>query len=274
MMGQDLLFPMLIAKLMRKNVVLALAVSSVRSSEAQNDIFSKPLFFLSKINCTLSEKIIVYSKNLIKEWDLEKYRNKIYIAHEHFLDFDKFKMKKKFGERDNLVGYIGRLSEEKGTLNFVKAIPEISKEKDIGGDGQLREEIEKYFDDETLYDKVNLAGWIPHDKLPDYLNELKLIVLPSYTEGLPNVMLEAMACGTPVIVTDRCGIADFVDKVGYVVEYDKDQLRNAIFKILSDEGLRKRFGEEGRRFVKGVFGWDRIERKVEKIYKDIIVGVF
>ncbi len=80
-------------------------------------------------------------------------------------------------------------------------------------------------------------------------------------------MLEACACGTPVIVTDRCGIADIVNKVGYVVEYDKDQLRDAIIKILSDEGLRRRFGENGKRLVGVEFGWDPIVRKIEGIYE-------
>jgi len=223
--GDSLLLPMLTAKLLREKVVLAFAGSSVGTIKSANDNFFKPVEILSKINCMLSNRIILYSPNLIKEWNLEKYRNKISIVHRHFLDFDKFKMKKKFGERDNLVGYIGRLSEEKGTLNFVKAILEIIKERDdleflIGGDGQLRGEIKKYLDENDLTDRVKLTGWIPHDELPDYLNELKLVVLPSYTEGLPNIMIEAMACGTPVLATPVGGIPDVIkdSETGFIME--------------------------------------------------------
>ena len=80
-----------------------------------------------------------------------------------------------------------------------------------------------------------------------------------------------IACGTPVIVTDRCGIADVVDgKVGYVVEYDKDQLRDVIFKVLSDEELRRRFGEEGRRLVEEQFALNKVVEKVEKVYLSLI----
>jgi glycosyltransferase involved in cell wall biosynthesis len=158
---------------------------------------------------------VLIGHSQIRDWNLEKYRDKISIAHKHFLDFDKFKIKKKFREKGNLVGYIGRFSEEKGMLNFVKAIPEIIKERSdveflIGGDGQLQNKIENYLDENNLTDRVNLAGWIPHDKLPDYLNELKLVVLPSYTEGLPNIMLEAMACGTPVLATPVGAIPDVI----------------------------------------------------------------
>ena len=118
-------------------------------------------------------------------------------------------------ERENLIGCIGRLSEEKGTLNFVEAIPQIIKERSdveflIGGDGQLRNGIENYLNENNLTDRVQLTGWVPHDKLPDYLNELKLVVLPSYTEGLPNLMLEAMACGTPILATPVGAIPDVI----------------------------------------------------------------
>jgi len=213
--GDTLILPLLTAKLSRKKVVLVFAGSSILTEKANNGSLYKLLEFLSNINLTLSNRVILYSPNLIKEWNLEKYKDKICIAHKHFLDFDKFKIKKKFDERENLVGYIGRLSEEKGILNFVKAISEIIKKRDdlkilIGGDGQSRDKIEKYLDGNNLNDKVKLVGWIPHDKLPDYLNELKLVVLPSYTEGLPNLMLEAMACGTPVLATPVGAIPDII----------------------------------------------------------------
>ena len=64
---------------------------------------------------------------------------------------------------------------------------------------------------ENLNNKVELTGWIPHDELPDYSNMLKLIVLPSYTEGLPNIMLEVMACGTPVLATPVGAIPDVIN---------------------------------------------------------------
>ena len=274
--GSYLLLPMLTAKLLRKKVVLAFAGSSILSLKSANDNLFKLVKILSKINCTLTNRIIIYSPNLIKEWNLEKYKDKICIAHEHFLDFNKFKMKKKFGERDNLVGYIGRLSEEKGVLNFVKAIPEISKEKGdleflIGGDGQLCNKIKKHLDENNLTDKVNIVGWIPHDKLPDYLNELNLVVLPSYTEGLPNLMLEAMACGTPVLATPVGAIPDIIidGETGFIMKSNSPEcIAENVMRALEHPDL-ERVVENARVLVEREFTYEVAVELYRKILKEL-----
>ena len=274
--GDGLLLPMLTAKLLRKKVVLAFASSSILGLKSTNDNLFKPVEILSKINCTLSNHIILYSENLIKEWNLEKYKDKISVAHKHFIDFDKFKTKKEFYEKDDLVGYIGRLSEEKGVLNFVKAIPEIIKKRDdlgflIGGDGQLRDEIEKYLNENDLKDKVKLAGWIPHDKLPDFLNELKLVVLPSYTEGLPNLMLEAMACGTPVLATPVGAIPDVIkDKeTGFIMKDNSPEcIAENVERALNYPNLDK-IVKNARELVEKEFTYEGAVERYKKILEDI-----
>ena len=245
--GDTLVFPMITARLVRKKVVLAFAGSSILTEKFNNNNLSKPLEFLSNINRTLSYKIIIYSPNLIKEWNLDKYRDKIYVAYKHFLDLGKFKIKKQLDERENFIGYIGRLSEEKGVSNFVKAIPAMSRERCgikvlIGGDGPLRDKIERYLDGKNLTDKVKCTGWIPHDELPDCLNELKLVVLPSYTEGLPNLMLESMACGTPVLAAPVGAIPDVIidRETGFILEYNSPEcIAKNVIKVLEYPDLEE-----------------------------------
>jgi len=222
--GPVLLLPMLTAKLLLKDVVLAFTGSAPEDMRAQVGSFiSKVVRFLTEINCTLSSRMVIYSESLIKTWGLQKFKHKISIAHEHFLDFDKFKVQKPLNERDNLIGYIGRLSEEKGILNFLEAIPRVLETRGkvafiIGGDGQLRSQVEEHANKSS--NKVKCVGWISHNELPHYLNELKLLVLPSYTEGLPNIMLEAMACGTPVLATPVGSIPDVVKdgETGFIMK--------------------------------------------------------
>ena len=274
--GSTLLLPMLTAKLLRKTVVLAFAESSMHMLISANDNLFKPLEFLSKINCTLSNHIILHSSNLIKEWNLEKYKNKILIAHEHFLDFDKFKIKKEFDERDILIGYIGRLSEEKGVMNFVKANPMVSGDRCeirflIGGDGRLREEIEKNISKENLNDKIELTGWIPHEELPLYLNELKLVVLPSYTEGLPNLMLEAMACGTPVLATPVGAIPDIIKdgETGFVMENNLPEcIAENVERVLNYPKLDK-VVKNARELVEKEFTYEVAVERYRKILENI-----
>jgi len=274
--GDALLLPMLTAKLFRKKVVLASAGSLVQSYKFVNDNPSKAVEILVNINRALSNRIIIYSQNIIKEWKLEKYRDKISIAHKHFLDFNKFKIKKDFHERDNLVGYIGRLSEEKGVLNFITAIILILKQRDdlkilIGGSGQLRDKIGKYLYENNLNSTVKLTGWMPHDELPDYLNELKLVVLPSYTEGLPNIMLEAMACGTPVLATPVGALPDIITdgNTGFIMANNSPEcIADNVVRALKYPDLG-RIVENARVLVEREFTY---EAAVEK-YKKILEGM-
>jgi len=121
---------------------------------------------------------------------------------------------------------------------FEKKLCEVMRITIIGGNGPLSkvidEKIKKYSEN------VTLVGWIPHEKLPEYLNELKLLVLPSYTEGLPTIVLEAMACGTPVLATPVGGIPDVIKegKTGFILENNSPEcIAKNVIKILDFKHL-------------------------------------
>jgi glycosyltransferase involved in cell wall biosynthesis len=271
-----LLLPVVTAKLMRKKIIFALTASLTKSAKLTEDTLAKVLVCSEAINYKLSTCVILYSQNLIKEWNLEKYKDKIYIAHRHFLDFDKFTIRKKLDERDILVGYVGRLSEEKGILNFVYAIPAILKERGetkflIGGEGQLLDKIKKYLVVENLNKHVELAGWVPHDELPDYLNMPKLIVLPSYTEGLPNIMLEAMACGTPVLATPVGAIPDVIkdEGNGFIMKNNSPEcIAKNVMMALEYPGL-ERIVKNARELVEKEFTHDAVVHNYKGILENI-----
>ena len=218
----------------------------------------------------------MYSNGLIQERGLQKYRFKISIAHEHFLDFNLFKTHTHLKERDDFVGYVGRLSEEKGTLNFVKAIPDILKKRNevnfiIGGDGQLRDEIERYFKEHNLKGNIKMEGWIKHDDLPRYFNKLRLIVLPSYTEGLPNIMLEAMACGTPVLATPVGAIPDFIkDSVtGFIMENNSPEcIAKNVVRALNHPNLEK-IADNARTLVENEFTFDKAMETYRSVLNEL-----
>ena len=116
-LAQSLTLPVLTLKILGRKVILAIGASFSRISSSRND---RLLFFPKieeKINYELSDQILLYSPCLIKQWHLEKYTNKISIASEHFIDSGKFRILKRLCDRDNLIGYIGRLSEEKGAMD-------------------------------------------------------------------------------------------------------------------------------------------------------------
>jgi len=270
--GQDMFFPMLAAKLLGKDVILVFVGSAVEIRRARKDLFFKPLDLLVKINCTFANAIILYSKRLIKDYRLEKYREKILIAPRHFLDFKRFKVDKQLSERNDLVGYIGRLCDERGVIEFARAIPKVLEGKKevtflIGGDGYLRNSIEEYIDQKRLNHKIKVLGWIPHEKLPRYLNELKLLVLPSYTEGLPNIMLEAMGCGTPVLATGVGGVPDIIcnDHTGFLMKDNSPHcIAENIIRALDHHNLQH-IADEARSLVKREFTYKAAVERYSRV---------
>lgn len=187
--------------------------------------------------------------------------------------------RKKYGIKDDekIVLYLGRIHKIKGIDLLVNAFAEIVEELDnvkliiVGPDDGFLSILKRQIEGLKIGNKILFTGPIyGRDKLEAYV-DADVYVLPSVYETFPTTVLEAWACGTPVIITDRCGIADIVDgRAGCVVEYDKDQMRNAIIKILSDGELRRGFREEGRKLVKNEFGWERVVLDIEKIYLSLI----
>jgi glycosyltransferase involved in cell wall biosynthesis len=212
------------------------------------------------LSLSLADNIIVYTPSLIQDYQLEPYIKKILIAHEHLLDFNNFTVTTSFPNRPPFIGYIGRLSGEKGVQQFVQALPAVLNGRHdlmilIGGDGQLRDSIETSLQKEGITSQVDLPGWISRDDLPTYLNKLQLLILPSYTEGLPNIMLEAMACGTPVLATPVGAIPDVIvdGKTGFIME-------NNTPECIAEAG--RRFVEENFTFDKAVENWKRILEEI------------
>lgn len=266
------ILPVVTAKLLNKKILFLLAASNYKSAEARNDIISKIIQsgLLLNINYFLSDNIIIYASRLIKEWKLEKYKDKIIIASEHVVNFDEFKMVNKYSERHILIAYIGRLSEEKGVQNFIKAIALITNKNSkcnfmIGGDGALLINIENYLKENNLCNKVELSGWVPHEKLPEYLNQLKLIVIPSYTEGIPNIMLEAMACGTLVLANPVGAIPDIIKdgETGFLLENNSPEcIAESVLNILNmpDDKLEQ-ISNNARKFVEKEFTFENAVKR-------------
>lgn len=238
--GEILILPMLVSKILGKKVLLALAASQKSMSNVNKDFF-RFFSFICDINFYLTDEIIVYSQNLVKEWHLTRYEYKISFASQHIIDPDKFYKFKEISQRENQIGYIGRLNPEKGVLNLVKAVPLIlDQRKDVKftviGDGKLMPEIAEYVTCNRLEENLDLKGWVDHQELTDYLNEFKVLILPSYTEGLPGVILEAMACGTPVLITGVGSIPDIIDDHvnGFLLKDNSvNSIKNGVIEALN-----------------------------------------
>lgn len=274
--GEHSPLPMVTARLLGKTVVVVTAANPARILEKADRRFYHAGRAMSHANLLLASHIILYSPRLADEWSLERYRHKCLIAHEHFVDLENFTPVTPLPDRGPLIGYIGRLSEEKGVWSFTRALPAIlGSHQDhlviIGGDGPLREAIDSSLQDEGIAARVDLPGWISRDDLPGYLNRLRLLVLPSYTEGLPNIMLEAMACGTPVLTTPVGAIPDVIvdGKTGFIMENNSPECIAAnVVRVLRSPELEQ-IAENGRRFVEENFTFEKTRATWKKILHDV-----
>ncbi len=226
--GSDISFlPMLLVRLARKKVIIR---SEGRPSLLVKKYFLNPgkikialLRLGETISYSLADRILPENKQLADLYEMHKYDTKISIGSQ-YVDTDAFKETKKLTERSYKVGYVGRLIKEKGAREFIKSLPLILKDKRdkaiVIGDGELRDEIEHFLSENNIQSRVDLLGWVENKQMPRYLNDIRMVVVPSDYEGLSNLVLESMACGTPVLATPVGGTPGLIrdGETGFIME--------------------------------------------------------
>jgi len=277
--GCDLnILPIFSTKILGKKIILRSDGRPTRIiSKYLGDKYKiKSLIFklIEEINYRLVDCVVAECEYAIQDNDFKKYRKTdsapLYIDKDHFFS------KKAFNERQFDVGYIGRFSEEKGSLNFVKSIKLIMHNEKklhffIAGEGSTFSEMIKIIQKEEIMHNVTLHPWISPNDLPDYLNDIKLIVMPSIKEGLPNIGLEAMACGTGVLGTPVGSIPGLIEdrETGFIMEDNSPEcIARNVMRALSDPDL-ERVAERGRRFVVGEFTFEKVVERWRRILGEI-----
>jgi glycosyltransferase involved in cell wall biosynthesis len=177
-----------------------------------------------------------------------------------------------------LVLFLGRLHKIKGADLLLKAFARLAEKKDklklviAGPDAGYSAHLKRLTDSLNIRDLVLFTGPLyGQDKLEAFV-DADVYVLPSIHDTFPVTVLEACACGTPVISTTACGIADLVERFGYVVDLSVKDMCGAMFRILNDEKMRAEFGAEGKRLVREELNWDKISQRMDQIYNDVIAN--
>lgn len=144
---------------------------------------------------------------------------------------------------------MGRLDEHKNPLGLLQAVAGLNVHLVMMGNGTLQPKVEALAGELDL--DITLIQRVSHMELPHYLNQASLFVLLSFYEGHPKTLLEAMACGLPVIGTDVPGIREVTHhhETGYLCGTSPEEIRAAIQDVLSDADLRARTGCSAREFV-------------------------
>jgi glycosyltransferase involved in cell wall biosynthesis len=157
------------------------------------------------------------------------------------------------------VLYVGRLSEEKGILEFIEATEGLPRA--VVGDGPLRDRV------------PDAVGFVPPPELGTYYERASVVVCPSRREGYGVVAREAMAYGRPVVATAVGGLLDAVEDgvTGLLVPpRDPAALRAAIEELFADGPLRRRLGAAGRESARTRFSWDAATEATIRAYRDAL----
>lgn len=174
--------------------------------------------------------------------------------------------------------FAGRLDKNKRPERFIKLasilieqFPHIPLRFQIAGDGMLRTELEKLAETlELLPDRLKFLGNCAN--MSEIYKQSDLLISTSAREGTPNVILEAMAHGLPVIATNVGGTSEILDeKRGILVDPDdEDALISAAAKLIEQPELRRRFGNQGRKYVEQNHSLGNLKVQLQEIYEKLI----
>jgi len=197
----------------------------------------------------------------------------------HFSPGDGSAMRRTLNIRQpRVVGYVGKLRTGKGVLDLLEAICLLPRDVALllVGEGHLRNEIFKRVQlDERLRDRVVLTGAVDPGQMASYYRVMDVLVLPSRTEqgwkeSFGRTLIEAMACGVPVIGSNSGAIPTTVGKAGLIFqEKDSTALAEKIVRLFSQEDLRTSFIEKGIEHCRQ-FAWHSIAELHHQVYRSLI----
>lgn len=171
--------------------------------------------------------------------------------------------------------YTGRLASEKGLPVLFESLKLLDQqgydfELTLVGDGEERKSLEELAQQMDIAGRLVFAGFASQDGVRGYLLQSDVFILPSFAEGVPVSLMEAMACGIPVIATQVGGIAELIEtgETGLLVPpSDPAMLRDAIARYLDNYDLRKKVSRLGRKKVMSDFSLDSEVDQLVRLFR-------
>lgn len=235
----------------------------------ENELNKKKKKYVKKVFNTV-DKVIVLSEEWqekILRWfdcDIEVLHNAVFIPE-----------KINYNNNSKNITLLGRLNERKGTYDLIDVVEKMKSELNkneyrfiLAGDGDL-EKLKRMINDKGIEDMVEVLGWIDINKRDKILKDTLIYVLPSYNEGMPMSVLEAMSYGIPTISTNVGGIPKIIDDDinGLLIEPgDKEALYKNIKYLIENNGIRDEMSKNAYITIDNKFGINNNIKRLENIY--------
>ncbi|MCT8977258.1 glycosyltransferase [Clostridium sp. CX1] len=196
------------------------------------------------------------------------------------VDVDRFNIKTPVLSKDYItIGVVKNLHKIYGIEYLVKAFSSLLKEteKDIRlmivGDGSERENLEKLCSELDIVSKVNFTGNIDNSSVPEYINKMDIVCLPSLSESFGVAAVEACACGRPVVSTNVGGLKEIVidDYNGYSVDPENsDLIKDKLQTLIEDEDKIRKFSVNARKVAEENYNWTENAAIMKNLYEKIM----
>jgi glycosyltransferase involved in cell wall biosynthesis len=180
------------------------------------------------------------------------------------------------GPRENTIVFVGTLIKRKGVNFLLQALPKVTSlhpgvQLVVIGEGPEEPTWRALAHELGITQQVAFVGWQPREQVRAWMQKARLLVLPSVEEGLGVVLLEALACGTPIVGADVGGIRDVViPEVGVLVPpANSDALAQAINELLGDQSRWMRMSEQARQRAANHYDWLKIAARFVELYQEM-----
>jgi teichuronic acid biosynthesis glycosyltransferase TuaC len=193
---------------------------------------------------------------------------------------DKVSLRKELGLPLNkmVALYAGYIQERKGIYEMLEAFCRIHKVEPnvmlcVCGGGEEEMRFTQMVRERNLEHIIRILGEVATDQMNKWMKASDLLVLATHTEGMPNVVMEAMACGLPVVTTAVGGLPEAIGNCEgaiLVPPWDVDKFKDAVLKVLRNEQLRERMGLAARKLAEEKFGVQRNARRILDFLSEII----
>ena len=255
---------------------------SVHAHEVKHDNGHFPIIFESLSFATFCNKgaMNFLLKNLPKD-----YSDKCYLIY-HGVDLEHFSVDTPpiYNKGELKVLSAGRFTKTKGFHRLIRGCAKAKREGidiklTILGDGALKEQLLNIAKENDFEDRLELPGWVPHDKVIEYIKDSHIFALlanTDYHDGLPNVVLEAMACKRPVIISPLPSSKEAIEdgKEGFILktEDDLEGFCSVIKKIVDEPEILKELGENARKKVIEKFDTKKHIYNLYRLFLDRLKG--
>lgn len=249
------------------------------------DIFSFPkksVVYKQILKFSLSKADKILSTSKIMKEETKKYTDKEVLLTPFGIDVDRFipdKINKFFKDDDFVMGTIKTLEKNYGVNFLIEAFAIVKKKFPdkplkllIVGKGTQKESLEEMVRELGIEKDTIFTGYVDHNNVQDYHNMLDIYVAMSLLESFGVAVLEASACGKPVIVSNVGGLPEVVEngKTGFIVEKGNSKaLAEALSKLICEPDLAVKMGNEGRNKVIREYDWKESVNKMISIYKTV-----